>query len=261
MAPIKFDDHIREQLQEREIQPSNLAWEKLNSELNKPQKTSVKPLWYAIAASIVGLIVVASLVFKNPVNTIIENDKIVETNNNTIKKEVQDKPIFKAENNELVTTTETQNKEENSSEIAVSLENQNTISNNKTQIKKSEIAFTNSEERILDNLNQEPVVVSKEDINTSENDFVDLKVAEVVAELAALEKSNKEVSEDEINALLEKAQLEIQSQRILVNNKVDATALLNTVEEELETSFRDKVFDALDEQFEKVRTAVVDRNN
>ncbi len=42
---------------------------------------------------------------------------------------------------------------------------------------------------------------------------------------------------------------------------MDATALLNVVEFELETSFRDKVFEALGDGFEKVITSVADRNN
>jgi len=253
MAPIKFDDHIREQLQEREIQPSNSAWEKLNTKLNQSSKKGSKTPWYAIAASIVGLIVVASLVFRNQTNSIIDTDKIVETENNT-NEEIQKEPLFKTENNELVVATETQNREENISEIPVTSENMKSISNNKNLTETAEITFNNSEEEILIDPIEKPVIAS-------ESDFIDLKVAEVVAEVVAIKKSNNSVSEDEINALLEKAQLEIQSQRLLVNNKVDATALLNSVEEELETNFRDKVFDALGEQFEKVRTAVVERNN
>ncbi len=61
--------------------------------------------------------------------------------------------------------------------------------------------------------------------------------------------------------MLLKAQRDINSLKIVKNKKVDATALLNVVESELETSFRDKVFDALGDSFEKVRTAVAERNN
>ncbi len=260
MAPIKFDDYIREQLQEREIQPSNAAWKKLNKELNHSSKKATKIPWYAIAASIVGFLVIASLVFGNQTNSVIDTNKIVKTEAN-INEEIQKESVIKTESNEIVAETETQTAVENSLEVRVNLENQNTISNNKIQTENSETAFANSEKKGLGNNNQEPVVSLNSEIDTSEDDFIDLKVAEVVAEVAAIKKSNREVSEDEINALLEKAQLEIQSQKILANKKVDAIALLNYVEEELEASFRDKVFDALGEQFEKVRTAVVNRDN
>ena len=63
--------------------------------------------------------------------------------------------------------------------------------------------------------------------------------------------------------LLAKAQREIELQRILNNSnyKIDAAALLSDVESELERSFRDKVFDALGEGYQKIRTAVAERNN
>jgi len=111
--------------------------------------------------------------------------------------------------------------------------------------------------------------ISNEDItetevikeNNSEDVFINSKVVEVVAQVQALQKSDNTVSAEEINSLLLKAQDEIHSREILNTKKVDATALLNMVESELETNFRDKVFEALGDGYEKVRTAVVERNN
>ncbi len=51
----------------------------------------------------------------------------------------------------------------------------------------------------------------------------------------------------------------IYSKNLIYNNKVDATKLLSVVEDELETNFRDRVFEALGDGYEKVRTAVVNR--
>ena len=93
--------------------------------------------------------------------------------------------------------------------------------------------------------------------------FINSKVAEVVAQLQDLQKNDAAVSAKEIDALLLKAQREIHSQELInsKNKKVDAKTLLNVVESEMETSFRDKVFEALGDGFEKVRTAVAERNN
>ena len=44
-------------------------------------------------------------------------------------------------------------------------------------------------------------------------------------------------------------------------NKVDANALLQSVEDDLEQSFRAKVFDAIKSGYESVKTAVAERNN
>ena len=78
-----------------------------------------------------------------------------------------------------------------------------------------------------------------------------------------IQNENNTVTPDEIDALLAKAQRDISNNRILQANtqKVDAAALLLDVETELERSFRDRVFDALGEGFNKVRSAVAERNN
>jgi len=66
MEPIKFEEHIREKLQEREIPPSSKSWEKLEKHLekSKPNKKTNKSLWLSIAAGFVGIIIVTSFVFK-----------------------------------------------------------------------------------------------------------------------------------------------------------------------------------------------------
>ena len=84
---------------------------------------------------------------------------------------------------------------------------------------------------------------------------------EVVAKVQELKNNNTTITEKEIDALMANAQREIKTERILSGYKVDAAALLNDVEMELERSFRDKVFEALGDGFQIIRTAVVERNN
>ena len=93
--------------------------------------------------------------------------------------------------------------------------------------------------------------------------FEDSKVEEVVAKLREIQQTNKDITVEEVDALLANAQREIKNQRILfeATQKVDAAALLLDVELELERSFRDKVFDVLGDGFQKIRTAVTERNN
>ena len=92
--------------------------------------------------------------------------------------------------------------------------------------------------------------------------FEEQKVNEVVAQVQLLQQRNNNVSNAQIEALLEEAQQEIKQQRLFREGtfKVDATALLQEVEFELERNFREKVFDALGKGFEKIRTAVAERN-
>jgi hypothetical protein len=88
-----------------------------------------------------------------------------------------------------------------------------------------------------------------------------LKVNEVVDRLKIMQSNNDSITDTEINVLLAQALEEIKVQKILNSNKIDAASLLMDVEQELETSFRDKVFNALGDSFNVIKTAVSNRNN
>ena len=84
----------------------------------------------------------------------------------------------------------------------------------------------------------------------------------MVAQVELLENNNISISNTEIDSLLRKAQDEILTDKIFnQEGKVDALALLNEVEGELDISFREQIFESLKTGFLKVRTAVADRNN
>ena len=93
--------------------------------------------------------------------------------------------------------------------------------------------------------------------------YFDKKVEEVVASVESLQQKNTQVTIEEVENLLQQAQRDIATQRLLdqATTRIDPASLLDDVENELERSFRDKVFDALGEGFNKIRTAVVERNN
>jgi formate/nitrite transporter FocA (FNT family) len=80
MEPIKFEDNIREKLQEREITPSNKSWEKLTKQLktSKTNKRSNNSYWFAIAAGFIGIVIVASFIFKDEVIPSQLTPKLVE---------------------------------------------------------------------------------------------------------------------------------------------------------------------------------------
>ncbi len=262
MEPIKFEDNIREKLQDREIIPSKDIWEKLAKQLDSnPQKSTNKSIWLAFAAVFIGILIVTSLIFKDEVvPTQIMPELVEETTQNNV--------VIPDKNNTSIGSK----KEEPSNEEISELITEKTLKNNQTTNKK-ELAVTQEKFEPSKNNKSIKELVTATDIDTSEKNllledneeeiFINSKVAEVVAQLQDLQKNDATVSAKEIDALLLKAQREIHSQD-LVNNKnikVDAKTLLNVVESELETSFRDKVFEALGDGYEKVRTAVAERNN
>lgn len=255
MEPIKFEDNIREKLQEREISQSKTAWKKLETQLDAiPKKRTKKSVWFAIAAGFISVLIIASFIFNNDVIPSQNTQKIVSE---PLQKEV----VSPLENDsEIIVAEEVFNKDKTEKIIKKKpITNSNELSFNE-----DEKVFPKTNESTLDTVAVTTIenieTLQTKDVN-KEEDFINTKVAEVVAQLQAIQEEGDSVSSEEIDALLLNAQKEIEVQKIINKQKVDATALLNVVETELETSFRDKVFEALGNGYEKVRTAVVERNN
>jgi hypothetical protein len=95
------------------------------------------------------------------------------------------------------------------------------------------------------------------------SDFEDAKLKEVVAEINDLKTENTLVTEQEIDSLLKQAERDILTNKLQRSNTrtVDANALLQDVEADLEQSFRSRVFETLLNNYETVKTAVAERNN
>ncbi len=65
MAPIKFEEHIKDKLEKRRIEPSDKAWSKLSEKLDEHEgKSNNKMFWWlGIAASLVGVFLITTLIF------------------------------------------------------------------------------------------------------------------------------------------------------------------------------------------------------
>lgn len=245
METNKFEEHIREKLQEREIKPSQNAWSLLEKKLDE-QITAKKafPIWWAIAASFVGVLLISVFFFNNSNKT---NNKLVDIEQNSKPKTT---PNNKPEIKNVLTTNNTTNPI-----VKVTQKPIEKQKDNKTTITSSVIAKSNKTQPVY-----KPKINSiKQEIVT---DFETQKVTEIVQTINNLQKENKKISLDEIDALLAKAQKDIAYQKWTTkkSQKVDAAALLDEVEYEIDRSFRDKVFNALGSGFQKVRTAMLERN-
>jgi hypothetical protein len=253
MAPIKFEEHIREKLQERELQPSSAAWEKLETQLeSKAGKGNNKVLWLAIAASIAGLFVIGSLVY-NPSRT--KTEMVVEENSSE-GIELENKPEVIQEDIavEAVALDEI---------VPDEILSEKLVANKSEDIQKKQQESNKETIALVDAQKVEKIPIQDTSIIIKENSFENNKIDEVVAKVKEIQKANNTITVDEVEALLIAAQRDIKTQQFLAKNtqKVDAAALLLDVEFELERGFRDKVFDALGEGFQKIRTAVTERNN
>jgi len=262
MAPIKFENDIKETLEQRELQPSANVWEQLEKQLDAADnnKNNKGIWWFGIAASFVGILIVSSIFFnrkgKAEIESVIVDIEAVEEPSNM---------------DELPSST----KGEEKVEIASVGEKNPVETKKKSPIKgsvlKSEllqkqralVKGTVKEVVVQAEVAQEKEVKEGLELKAEKLSYEDLKIQEVVAQAQALKKANSTVSDAEINALLDQAQKDISLHKLYneATNKVDASALLRGVEADLEQSFRDKAFKAIQSGFKYVKTAVADRNN
>lgn len=242
----KLEKHIKDKLEERQIAPSPEAWEKIASQLSTaPQKR--KRTWYplAIAASFLGIVLVAYLFFtaesaKEMQPQVVEGNQRIEyveeiQGESTI---VQEEPI-KEQDGWVENALPPQHKGESNDAVEDVL---------------------SSEEREL--ALQTPKTPINNELEQPTDQLIALKVEEVVAQVEFLEHQKQEVSDAEVDSLLRRAQRQILTDKLFTQSgSVDAMSLLAEVEDELDESFRDQIFDALKDGYLKLRTAVADRNN
>ncbi|HLV92845.1 MAG TPA: hypothetical protein VKX34_06960 [Aequorivita sp.] len=253
MAPLNLENNIREKLEDRELKPSLDAWAKLESRLDKEQPKKKTVIWYYVAASFIGVLILSAIFFTG--TNIDENLKLVDENAKEIHIEKQSEIIVKPLFQERVVVEdvdkEIKTKKKPSKDDTKLIPSKASAVDR--QILKGEVIAEVSE------TTQEALSVKAYIKN--ENQLLDEKASEVALQIRSLQDTNAEVTIEEVEALLENARRDIQAQRVLKSQKVDAMALLEEVEWELDKSFRDKVFDALGEGFHRLRTAISQRNN
>lgn len=253
MAPLNLENNIREKLEDRELKPSLDAWAKLESRLDKEQPKKKTVIWYYLAASFIGVLILSAIFFTG--TNIDENLKLVDENAKEIHIEKQSEIIVKPLFQERVVVEdvdkEIKTKKKPSKDDTKLIPSKTSAVDR--QILKGEVIAEVSE------TTQEALSVKAYIKN--ENQLLDEKASEVALQIKSLQDTNAEVTIEEVEVLLENARRDIQAQRVLKSQKVDAMALLEEVEWELDKSFRDKVFDALGEGFHRLRTAISQRNN
>jgi hypothetical protein len=258
MEHYNFEEHLKSKLEERTIQPSVNAWSKLEHKLDAQERKNNPKLvwWLGIAASIVGVLLVAFFYFNNIDSTEILPE-LVETpgeETNTKEENIRElNTIVESEkpNKEIINTIENQPK------THVAKQNIGT----KTTINKSTSLILNNEVVETNLIKSE----SPNNINIINEKSIQLPSNSKTSVAQASEKiTNQKIDiHSEIDLLLNNAQkdvalLDIQNKDKIV---VDANSLLEEVEMDLEESFRDKIFQTIKSGYKTVKTAVAERNN
>lgn len=246
MAQNNFEKDFRDKLNQRKIEPSNKAWDRLDAMLSiaEEEKTTVLPRskndskrkWLYIAASIAGFLLVGTILFnqkensvETPKNNVVveenrEKDSIVQPALNvvdSIKQEV------------VVSEKESVEKEEKLKHKHLDVSGQKSsksTKNGSNQIAESSIIIKNNQEK-QSKTNQTSIgETSKKE---SVDQLLDSVEKTIVAENSAKPKSKV---------------------------KVNANDLLNQVDGELELSFREKVVTKVNKNYQSVKVALANRN-
>ena len=238
----KLEKHIKERLEDRTIAPSKGAWDKIASQVKEPAPRK-RNTWfpYAIAASVVGIVLV-SVFFFTKSDAEVEQIQVVDTKTKTeTQTQFEDRKVKELVKDEQTEVTKTKSEP---------------VAPEKTEEFASKIPVSNT--AIAEEEVKEPL---RDEIKINSDRLIAQKVEEVVAQVELMETAQKDVSDAEVDSLLRAAQRQILTDKLFTEGgSVDAMSLLAEVEDELDESFRDQIFDALKSGYLKLRTAVADRN-
>lgn len=227
MGPNKLENEFREQLNSREIKPSEMAWDKLDAMLTAQEKKSKNRFsWLYIAASFIGFLLI-STVFFNQKETSVENQK-----------------------NKIVI--------QHSIPIKIEEEPSNTLNENSEKSKNKSVA-------VFQKVDKKPnqILVLKKDSLTNKNNLNQNQVAELSIINQKKESIPSQTNTATVDELLARV---AQSARLTGNSnpnlavRVNASQLLDQVDNDLEPTFRQSVFSKIADNIKVVKEAVVNRN-
>lgn len=224
-----LENDIRDRMNQREIKPSQASWDRLDAMLAVDEKPKKSFGWIYIAASLVGIFLVATVFLKNSGEMI---DVAKDPNHNSVVfVEANDSTKIEIPKEYVTETTE---------RLAVA---EKVKSNTQLTSKPTVKVLNNTEESVAGKTKD------NQDLNQIDNNFksetVELK-SRISAEelLAAVENnSNQKVIQPNQNSI-----------------KVNSNSLLYHVDGEVELSFREKVIKTVAKNYQEVKLVISNRN-
>lgn len=228
MEPNKLDVQIKQKLENRIIQPTDEAWDRLDAMLTVAEKPKRYNSWIYIAASFIGFLIVGTVFFNgfgtqktNTITPVVLEQKL---DRNTIEEQ-------KVSNEDTTSSISTKGLIRRKEVVA----EKTNLKTKSTQLmnKNKEISIINQNK--LEN-NQDNATASLIVEKTSDN-------AVNVLLGAAESKNGKGNSNGQMQAI-----------------SVNANSLLSQVDRELEPSFREKVIVKINKNYQTVKVALANRN-
>lgn len=233
MGQHKLDKAFREKLNQREITPSENAWDRLDAMLtvSKEKKRDRNYGWLYLAATILGFLFIATvflsqteeLTDKGRNEVVIENNSIEKPSKNTIQSETETViPTIETESIAAISDVKTQ------SGLKETHQKKPIIDQNQS---KSQAAAVNEipNSTLITNNNANQTLINQKTVQPP------AKVDELLAAVAQNQKEDQKI-------------------------KVNAKSLLSQVDGEVNTTFREKVIRKIHKNYQEVAETVSNRN-
>ena len=238
MEPNKLETQIKEQLNAREIQPSEMAWDRLDAMLSVAEEKKTTRFSFlsfqsiGIAASVLVLVSLGLFFFS-------QKEIVVKPENNVVVKEKT------SDNNKINGNFNRINTKHQNQQVAVINNQQSTISN-----QQSAKSFNSINQKTTVN----PVINQNKEIQFQNNEVIAQKELPVVEPQKELISKPSTVNTDD---LLELTSKKSESKPKI---KVNANSLLSQVDGELDQTFREKVLTRVSKNYQEVKVALATRN-
>ncbi|MDO8317027.1 MAG: hypothetical protein Q7T12_05840 [Flavobacterium sp.] len=236
MEPNKLEIQFKEQLDSREIKPSEIAWSKLDAMLTAAEKPKAKFPWLFIAASFVGFLLIGTVFFKVFETVKISTDTPVVLEQKTDVNNLNEPEII----DETVLSGQIQKTTLQEHEVVAD----NIITKKQPKqlnAKKEEVSIINPAKE------NNAIVSSSENKNypvTSGSRYVS-------AEKLLTEVNNTKFEPKATDKSIGKTRKAI---------SINPNSLLSNAETELNQSFRESALDKFNKNFNAIKTVLVNRN-
>lgn len=226
MEPNKFENEIRNQLNQRSIQPSEQSWDRLDAMLTVAEQTKKRSFkWLYIAASFVGFTLIGFFLYNQQ-----KNERLIIPENNVVVEEQQPAEIIEKPE---VSTESISLKTDQITEVATTVYD--------VKQSKSPTEIDPKKEQVLD--------LAK--VNTREN----------VVEVPTNSQTSIKINPEALLANVENGETLTTKTQSSSTVKVDPNSLLSSVEKEVDESFRDRAIQTLNKNYKSVKSLLANRNS
>ena len=223
MEPNNIDKQIKEKLNQREIQPSANAWDRLDAMLSvEEQKPKRSYKWLSIAAVFVGFTLIGVFMMNKENST----DNVIPSN-----------PIVLESETETIQNETTSKIENNFSEVK---DEEAVVHQSTKKIEKPSSEINPKKDYLLDNHSKKEEIIVENQPKISAPKYINAE--SLLAEIETGEK------------------IEIPNISKKPTVKVDANALLSSAEKEVDETFRDKVIQSINKKYNSVKSTLANRN-